>query len=29
MQPAALTEVLHGTTVGSNTLLQKLGAEPA
>ena len=24
--PAALTEVLHGTTVGSNTLLQKLGA---
>lgn len=26
MQPGALTEVLHGTTVGSNTLLQKLGA---
>ncbi|MET2832126.1 hydantoinase/oxoprolinase family protein [Mesorhizobium shangrilense] len=26
MAPAALTEVLHGTTVGSNTLLQKLGA---
>jgi len=24
--PEALTEVLHGTTVGSNTLLQKLGA---
>jgi len=24
--PASLTEVLHGTTVGSNTLLQKLGA---
>jgi N-methylhydantoinase A len=24
--PSALTEVLHGTTVGSNTLLQKLGA---
>src|SRR3954452_21599250 len=23
---AALTEILHGTTVGSNTLLQKLGA---
>lgn len=26
LQPGALTEVLHGTTVGSNTLLQKLGA---
>ncbi|MER9234731.1 hydantoinase/oxoprolinase family protein [Mesorhizobium sp. M0622] len=26
MPPSALTEVLHGTTVGSNTLLQKLGA---
>lgn len=26
LSPAALTEVLHGTTVGSNTLLQKLGA---
>lgn len=26
LDPAALTEVLHGTTVGSNTLLQKLGA---
>lgn len=26
LAPAALTEVLHGTTVGSNTLLQKLGA---
>ena len=24
-RPSALTEVLHGTTVGSNTLLQKLG----
>jgi len=26
LRPEALTEVLHGTTVGSNTLLQKLGA---
>jgi len=26
LSPGALTEVLHGTTVGSNTLLQKLGA---
>jgi len=26
LQPAELTEVLHGTTVGSNTLLQKAGA---
>ncbi|QKC85487.1 hydantoinase/oxoprolinase family protein [Mesorhizobium sp. NZP2077] len=26
MPTSALTEVLHGTTVGSNTLLQKLGA---
>ena len=26
LAPGALTEVLHGTTVGSNTLLQKLGA---
>ena len=26
LAPAALVEVLHGTTVGSNTLLQKLGA---
>lgn len=26
MPASALTEVLHGTTVGSNTLLQKLGA---
>ncbi|MDO8360950.1 MAG: hydantoinase/oxoprolinase family protein [Devosia sp.] len=26
MAPGELTEVLHGTTVGSNTLLQKLGA---
>jgi N-methylhydantoinase A len=26
LEPAALVEVLHGTTVGSNTLLQKRGA---
>jgi N-methylhydantoinase A len=26
LAPGALSEVLHGTTVGSNTLLQKLGA---
>jgi len=26
LAPGGLTEVLHGTTVGSNTLLQKLGA---
>ncbi|MEO8884051.1 MAG: hydantoinase/oxoprolinase N-terminal domain-containing protein, partial [Devosia sp.] len=26
ISPSALTEVLHGTTVGSNTLLQKVGA---
>ncbi|KQW78926.1 5-oxoprolinase [Devosia sp. Root413D1] len=26
LRPDGLTEVLHGTTVGSNTLLQKLGA---
>lgn len=26
LRPSDLTEVLHGTTVGSNTLLQKLGA---
>ena len=26
VKPAGVTEVLHGTTVGSNTLLQKIGA---